>query len=550
MENGEMNGGEILVETLLSRGIEAVFFVPGGTFVTVLDALSRVQNRIRSIPTRLESAAAFACDAYAGISRIPACMFVSRAPGASNAVIGVHNAMQASRPFVLFIADIPKDMKGREAFQEIDYRLMYAPVAKAVLEVHSFHEVAAVTARALDLAVSGRPGPVVCVVSRDILDGETGVARIPKPAAPVTMGADPDAVAAAAQMIRNARFPILLAGEMIAIENQGEALAQLAAASGAGVLTAYRQQDVIDNDNPAFFGQLALNRLPFQSEALADCDLIVNIGCRFDSVTTADYTLLRDDQKVVMIYPDAAVFSQWQVDVAIGSLAGPAMTALSAALAETPPPAARIAWRDAIHAKEAAYAEPGDLEIHGDVDMSGIIQTFMRQVPDDTILSSDAGTFGRWIQRFYRFHKPYCNLGPISGAMGYGLPGAIGAQIAAPDRMVFAWIGDGGFLMTGHEAAAIVQENLAVKIIVCDNAAWGSILAYQQKRFGDRDFGTRLKSPNFATLAEGYGMAAFSVQKTAEFADALSAAMAHDGPALIHLILDTRDVSPYTGSAR
>ena len=195
MENGEMNGGEILVETLLSRGIEAVFFVPGGTFVTVLDALSRVQNRIRSIPTRLESAAAFACDAYAGISRIPACMFVSRAPGASNAVIGVHNAMQASRPFVLFIADIPKDMKGREAFQEIDYRLMYAPVAKAVLEVHSFHEVAAVTARALDLAVSGRPGPVVCVVSRDILDGETGVARIPKPAAPVTMGADPDAVA-------------------------------------------------------------------------------------------------------------------------------------------------------------------------------------------------------------------------------------------------------------------------------------------------------------------------------------------------------------------
>ena len=550
MENSEMNGGEILVETLLSRGIEAVFFVPGGTFVTVLDALSRVQNRIRSIPTRLESAAAFACDAYAGISRIPACMFVSRAPGASNAVIGVHNAMQASRPFVLFIADIPKDMKGREAFQEIDYRLMYAPVAKAVLEVHSFHEVAAVTARALDLAVSGRPGPVVCVVSRDILDGETGVARIPKPAAPVTMGADPDAVAAAAQMIRNARFPILLAGEMIAIENQGEALAQLAAASGAGVLTAYRQQDVIDNDNPAFFGQLALNRLPFQSEALADCDLIVNIGCRFDSVTTADYTLLRDDQKVVMIYPDAAVFSQWQVDVAIGSLAGPAMTALSASLAETLPPAARIAWRDAIHAKEAAYAEPGDLEIHGDVDMSGIIQTFMRQVPDDTILSSDAGTFGRWIQRFYRFHKPYCNLGPISGAMGYGLPGAIGAQIAAPDRMVFAWIGDGGFLMTGHEAAAIVQENLAVKIIVCDNAAWGSILVYQQKRFGDRDFGTRLKSPNFATLAEGYGMAAFSVQKTAEFADALSAAMAHDGPALIHLILDTRDVSPYTGSAR
>jgi len=550
MNDGGMNGGEVLVQTLLSRGVEAVFFVPGGTFVTVLDALSRVQNQIRSIPTRLESSAAFACDAYAGISRIPACMFVSRAPGAANAVIGVHTAMQASRPLVLFIADIPKDMKGREAFQEIDYRLMYAPVAKAVLEVHSFHEVAQVTARALDLAVSGRPGPVVCVVSRDILDGETGTPRIPKPAAPVTMGADPDAVAAAAQMIRDASHPILLAGEMIASENEGAALADLAAASGAGIFTAYRQQDVIDNESSGFFGQLALNRLPFQSEALADCDLIVNIGCRLDSVTTADYTLLRDDQKMVMIYPDASVYSQWQADVAIGGLTGPAMRALSAALAQTPPPAARIAWRDGIHAQEAAYAKPGDLEIHGDVDMSKIIAAFMDRVPDDAILSSDAGTFGRWIQRFYRFRKPYCNLGPISGAMGYGLPGAIGAQVAAPGRMVFAWIGDGGFLMTGHEAAAIVQENLPVKIIVCDNAAWGSILVYQQKRFGDRDFGTRLKSPNFATLAEGYGMAAFTVRATDEFDDALAAAMAHDGPALIHLILDIRDVSPYTGSAR
>ena len=174
MKDGTMNGGEVIVATLLSRDIDTVFFVPGGTYVTVLEALSRVQNKIRSIPTRLESSAAFACDAYAGITRKPACMFVSRAPGASNAVIGVHTAMQASRPFVLFIADIPKAQKGREAFQEVEYKLMFEPVAKAVLEVNSYDELAKVTARAIDLSVSGRPGPVVCVVSKDLLDGKTG----------------------------------------------------------------------------------------------------------------------------------------------------------------------------------------------------------------------------------------------------------------------------------------------------------------------------------------------------------------------------------------
>lgn len=550
MTDGTMNGGEALVATLLSRDIDTVFFVPGGTYTTVLEALSRVQNKIRSVPTRLESSAAFACDAYAGIRRKATCMFVSRGPGASNAVIGVHNAMQGSRPFVLFIADIPKGMRGRESFQEIDYHLMYEPVAKAVLDVNAFADVADVTARALDLAVSGRPGPVVCVVSTEILDGETGELAIPRPAAPVKIGAEKSAIAEAAKLIEAAKNPIILAGELIAYENATAELQQLAEVTGAGVFTAYRQQDVIDNLHPSHFGQLTLNRIPYQNEALADCDLMICIGSRLDSATTANYTMFRDDQKVVMIYPDASVFSPWRVDVAIGSQAGPAMESLAESMEGYEPPAERIAWRDKVHATEVAYAEPGEIEILGDVDMAQVITTLMALAPDDAIHSADAGTFGRWMHRYYRFRHPYCNLGPVSGAMGYGVPGALGAQVADPNRMVFAWCGDGGFLMTGQESAAIVQENLPVKIIVCDNAAWGSIMVTQNKRFGDWDFGTRLKSPDFAALAVGYGMAGYTVRKTEDFADTLKAAMAYDGPALIHLVLDLRDISPYSGSAR
>ena len=351
-------------------------------------------------------------------------------------------------------------------------------------------------------------------------------------------------------MIQSADHPIILAGEMIAFEDAYTELQSLALASGAGVMTAYRQQDVFPNDHKAYFGQLTLNRLPHQREAWEACDLVINMGCRLDSATSSDYTLIRDGQKMIMAYPDAAVFSQWQADVAMGANAKSAMTALTEALANFTPPIERVAWRDAIHAEEAAFAEPGEITVQGDVDLAQVITTFQRLVPDDAILSCDAGTFGRWLHRYYRCNAPVSSFGPVSGAMGYGVPGAIGAACADPNRPVFAWVGDGGFLMTGQEAATIVQEQLAVTIIVCDNAGWGSILVGQQKRFENWDFGTRLVSPDFAKLADGYGMAAFTVDKTADFELALRGAMDHSGPALIHLKLDLRDVSPYAGSAR
>ena len=545
-----LNGGEVVVETMLSRGVDQVYFVAGGTYVTILEALSRHQREIRAVPTRLEQSAVFAAEVWGAIQRRPACVFVSRAPGAANAALGVHTAMQASRPLVLFIANIPRAQKGREAFQEIDYLGMYGPIAKAVFDVASFDELANVTARALDLTVSGRPGPVVVALAKDILDGETGSPVIPKPAPPVIQGAEPSAVTTAAKMIEAADHPIILAGEIIAFEDAYAELQSLALATGAGVITAYRQQDVFPNDHEAYFGQLTLNRLPYQREAWNACDLVINIGCRLDSATSADYTLIRDDQKMIMAYPDASVFSQWQADVAMGANAKPAMTALTEALTNFTPPASRLTWRDTIHAQEVAFAEPGEISVQGDVDLARVISTFQRVVPSDSILSCDAGTFGRWLHRYYRCNTPSSSFGPVSGAMGYGVPGAIGAACADPKRRTFAWVGDGGFLMTGQEAATIVQEQLPVIIIVCDNAGWGSILVGQQKRFKDWDFGTRLVSPDFAKLADGYGMASFTVDKTSDFEDALRSAMDHQSPALIHLKLDLRDVSPYAGSAR
>ena len=544
-----MNGGEVVVNVMLSRGVDTVFFVPGGTNTTIMESLSRNQNKIQAIPTRLESSAAFACDTYSKFKKKPACMLASRAPGACNATVGIHNAMQASRPLVFFISNIPKPQQGREAFQEINYHLMYKPIAKAVFDVHSFDELADVTARALDLSISGRPGPVVVAVSKDILDGPEGEPLIPDVPAAVRVGADADAIDDAVTMINAAKHPIVISGEMVSWESAFEELKDFADASGVGVLTAYRQQDTFPSDHPANYGHLSINRLPFQNEALEDCDLLISVGCRLDSVTVDDYKMIRPDQKLIMIYPEPSEFSQYQSDVAIGSNVIPALKALTEKL--SPPPKERLAWRDKIHGAEANFAKPGEIEIQGDVDMAQVIQEFIKQVPEDCINICDAGTFGRWIGRYYRFNQPDIESSPVSGSMGYGVPGGIGAQIAKPDSTVFVWVGDGGFTMTGHECAAIMQAKLPVKVIVCDNSAWGSILTHQQKRFGpDFNYGTMLDSPDFAKLGEGYGMASFKVENTDQFAGALAGAMAHDGAAMIHLVLDSRDVSPYTGSAR
>ncbi|MCG8548700.1 MAG: thiamine pyrophosphate-dependent enzyme [Alphaproteobacteria bacterium] len=507
-----------------------------------------VQYSMNQAITHFESSAAFAADAYAGIRKKPACIICSRAPGATNAAIGIHTAMQASRPAVLIITNIPRPLKGRGAFQEVNYQLMYAPVAKAIFDVHSVDEVAGVMARALDLSVSGRPGPVVVAISKDILDEEREP-DVPKPAATVRVGPDADAVAEAARLIEQSKHPIVIAGEIASFENAGAALESFADATGAGVLTAYRQQDAIRADHPAHFGHLSINRLPFQEKALAEADLIIAMGSRLDSVTTADYAMLRPEQKLIMVYPDPSEFAQWQPDVALGSHTVPAMAAIADAL-QSPPPPERIAWRDAVHQQEVDFAVPGEIQVQGDVDMAKVINHFNAAVPKNAVMVSDAGTFGRWITRYYRFNEPNTELSPVSGAMGYGVPGGIGAQVANAAAPVFVWVGDGGFLMTGNECAAIVQEELPVKIIVCDNSCWGSILVHQQKRFDGWDFGTRLHSPDFAALGRGYGMPAWTVAKTEEFPAALEEMMAVKGPAMLHLLLDLRDVSPYSGSAR
>jgi len=539
-----MNGGDALVETLLAWGVDAAFSVPGESYLPVLRAAQRASNRIRLVTPRHESGVTFAAEAYGKMTGRPAVGLVSRGPGATNASIGVHVAMQDSTPMLLVIGHVPTATKGAEAFQEIDYHSMFQNIAKAVLEPESSAQVARTTARALALATSGRPGPVILVMPKDITEGDAGQPVIPGPIPRAVGAAAPQAIQSAARLIDRAERPMVIAGEMVTNEAAQAALARFADASGVAVSAAYRRQDALANSHAAYAGHLEINRVAFQQTAFAAADLIIAVGARMDGITSLEFDLVRPDQAFIHIHPDPDVLARLPHTLAIAADSGPTLAALADAV--SPPSADRLAWRDGLHQAYLDFAVPGEVTVKGAVDMAACVVEAQRQLRDDAVILTDSGTFARWVHRYYRFEAPRTQAGPMCGAMGYAVPGGVGAAVARPGAEIIAFVGDGGFQMTGQELMTAVAHNLPVKVVVADNQAWGSILVSQERRYGDEGiYGTRLAAPDFAALARAYGMPAWTVAATAEFGPAFRDALAHDGPALIHLKLDERDISPF-----
>lgn len=544
-----MNGGEALVATLVQNGFDTGFCVPGESYLAILDALRRNQDRFRLVTNRHESGATFAAEAYGKLTGRPGLAFVTRGPGAANAMIGVHAAAQDSTPMVLFVGQVPHAQQGLEAFQEIDFRTTLGTIAKAVVEPAGADEVAATTALALGLAASGRPGPVVVVLPEDVTEGEAGTPVIPFLPARETVSPTAEDVARAWSLISSARHPIVLSGELVAAHMAHEALAEFVAATGAAVVTTFRRQDTFANDQPAYLGHFGLGRARCQRQAWAECDLVIAAGTRLDAVTSENFSLLRDDQKLIHIHVERNVIDRYRrAEVALAADVGPTLMAL-AARANAPPPPASLAWRAKFNEAYREFAAGAPAAV-GSVDLAAVVQTMARMLEGPHVMTNDAGNFAGWLHRCFLYRQPCSQAGPGSGAMGAGVPAAIGAQLARPEATVVAFVGDGGFQMTGNEIATAVQEALPIKIIVCDNAAYGTILMHQHRYAGrGGDYAVRIDGPDFAALARAHGAAAWTVDRSADFADAFAGALAQVGPALIHVKTDIRDISAYGSEA-
>ena len=535
------SGAEILVANLLRQGTTHAFTVPGESFLAVLDALHDVRDRLQLIVCRQEGGVATMAEAYGKLTGRPGIAFVTRGPGASNATIGIHTAQQDSTPMIVFIGQVGRDFRDREAFQEVDYRQMFGGIAKWVASIDDPARVPEYVARAYRVATAGRPGPVVLALPEDMLTEQAAVADLPRvddiPAVP-----DPAAVARLGTMLAEAARPLLVVGGARWDADACAALAAFAHAHALPVACAFRHQDLIDNRDPHYAGDMGIGINPKLAARIRAADLLVVLGERLGEMTTSGYTLPeapRPAQALVHVHADPAELGKvYQPTLAIHATPGAFLAAMNAGSPEVPA-AAVVARRDALRGVAedlAAWRAPRP--VPGALDMWSVMQSLDAHLPDDVIVANGAGNYTVWVHRLFRYRRFRSQLAPYSGAMGYGVPSAVAAKILHPARMVLSWNGDGCFLMNGQELATAVQYDARVIFVVVDNGMYGTIRAHQERHYPGRVSGTALRNPDFAALARAYGAHGETVRATAEFVPAFERAVAAGRPALLHLLLD------------
>ncbi|MBB4210450.1 acetolactate synthase large subunit [Rhodothalassium salexigens DSM 2132] len=538
-------GAEILVETLIAHGVEQGFCVPGESYLAVLDALYDARDRFRLVTCRHEAGAANMAEAWGKFTGAPAACFVTRGPGATHAAIGVHTAFQDSTPMILFVGQVASDQRDREAFQEVDYRQMFAPLAKWVAEVDRADRVGEYVARAVATATAGRPGPVVLALPEDMLT-QAAARPAQRPHAPIQArpaAADLDAVVA---RLNQARRPLAILGGFGWTAEAVAAYAGFAERHSLPTAVAFRFQDLIDNDHPAYAGDLGLGANPDLVERLARADLVLAIGPRLGEVTTGGYTRLVPpvaEQALIHVHAGAEELGRvYQADLRVHANPGAFAAALAAcSLDRQWPDEARAAVR-----ARDAWRQP--VAAPGAVNPAEIWAAMAERAGPDAIVTNGAGNFAAWVHRFHRYRRFRSQLAPTSGAMGYGVPAAVAAKLAAPQRPVICAAGDGDFLMSASELATAAQYRAGVVFLVFDNAMYGTIRMHQEKHYPGRVSATGIDNPDFVMLARAHGAHAERVDSTAAFAPAFDTALAvaerEQRPALLHILLDPRCIGP------
>ena len=472
-------GGQILADQLRIHGADTAFGVPGESYLALLDALHGAP--IRLVTCRMEAGAANMAEAYGKLTGRPGICLVTRGPGATHASVGVHTARQDSTPMILIVGQVARGHLGREAFQEVDFEAMFAPLAKWACQVTDQERIPELVSRAFHVACSGRPGPVVLAFPEDTL-AEPAEAADAEPYRLVQAHPGADDMERLAELVAAAERPLLLVGGGGWTEEAAADILGFAEANGLPTVASFRC-------HPTSTTTLTSTAAgPGSASTRAGCadpeaDLLLVAGARLGEATTGGYTLVeppRPSQRLVHVHADPdELGSVYQGELLVNS--GPAEFA-AAARALDPVDGSRWAgWRESLRAEYLATREPR--EVPGELDLGRVILHLDERLPADAILTNGAGSFTLWLHRFYRFRRFGTQLGPTSGAMGYGVPAAVAAKIVRPGRTVVCFSGDGDFLMTGQELATAVQEEAPIVILVVNNGMYGTIRMHQEREY-------------------------------------------------------------------
>ncbi len=534
------NGGQVLVDSLVGLGASKAFGVPGESYLAVLDALHDTRGRLDYVLCRHEGGAAFMAAAWGKLMGTPGLCMVTRGPGATNAAIGVHTAMQDSAPMILFVGQVGTDMRGREAFQELDYRAVFGTMAKWVVEVDRAQRIPELLSRAWTAALSGRPGPVVMALPEDMLTSLTDAAPLAGPVQVHEPAPGAAVVEAALAMVSGAERPLILLGGCNWTADGRGALQDFAEASDIPAVAGFRYQDQFDNNSAVYAGEAGVGMPPHVKALIREADVILAVNIRFGEMTTDGYTLLDvpdPRQKLIHVHgSDAELGKIYRPQLAVQ--AGP--NAFAQALRPV-----QGGWADWRAEARAAYQRSLELApLPSPVDM-GICTAHLRDVlPVDAIVTNGAGNFAVWPNKFLQYGPKARLLAPQSGAMGYGVPAAIAAKIAHPDRLVVCFAGDGDFQMTAQELATARQEGAQPVILILNNGIYGTIRAHQEREYPARVSGTDMVNPDFVALARAHGFHAERVERTVDFADAFARACASPSGAVLDLAISAEALTP------
>ncbi len=534
------HAGRLLVDCLIEQGCDRVFAVPGESFLAVLDALHD-SPQIETVVCRQEGGAAYMACADGTMTGRPGICMVTRGPGATNASIGVHVAMQDSQPLILFVGDVDRPLRGRDAFQEVDLVAMFTPLAKWAARIDDPRRIPEYIARAYSVAIAGRPGPVVLALPEDmLLEQVPGITPRPAVLRPAQAPC-PDAMATLMRLIEDAAAPLAIVGGAGWNRKARQHFQLFAEQIGLPVAAAFRRQDAIANSSPVWAGQLGYGPSPALVQRVKDADLLLVVGARLGEATTDGYTLITPDhpgQLLVHVHPDPEELGRvFRPDLAI--CADMAEFAEAATLLQDD-----IVMFDAGADAHREWQEWSTPQPSGaKLDLALCVGAMRDALPADTLICNGAGNFSGWWHRFWHYEAFPGQLAPTAGAMGYGVPAAVAAARRYPDRTVVALAGDGDFLMNGQELATAVQYGCNLLVILVDNGAYGTIRMHQERMFPGRISGTTLHNPDFAALARAFGGWAERVETTAQFSAALAEAKGRSGVRLLHLLIELEQLA-------
>ena len=538
---GPVTAARLIVEALERNGVERVFCVPGESYLALLDALH--DSSIAVTLCRQEGGAAMAAEAWGKLTGRPGIVMVTRGPGATNASAGIHVGRQDSTPMIVFIGQVGRAMRGREAFQEIDFRRMFGQMAKWIEEIDSAERVPEFVSRAFHEATAGRPGPVVLALPEDVLRQTTSAAN-PPPWVPVETYPGLTQMAELQKMLWRAKRPFVIVGGSRWSEMAVAALQRFAERFALPVGCSWRRQSLFDHEHPNYAGDIGVGVNPALAKRVKEADLLLLIGGRMSEMPSSGYTLIdipEPRQTLVHVHPGAEELGRlYRPTLAINA----SPTAFAAALEGLQPPN-EIPWvgsAAAAHADYQAWSAP--LANPGPVQLSRIVAWLSQRLPEDAIVASAAGNYSTWVHRFFRHRRYATQLAPTSGTMGYGLPAGLAAKLKYPQRMVVVFAGDGDLQMTMQEFITAVQAGANIVVVVVNNGIHGTIRMHQERAYPDRAIATDLKNPDFAAYARACGGHGEAVATTEDFAATFERCVAAGKPAIIDLAFDPEAITP------